>query len=881
MAERRLRRRRPSSGADYPHSVPHDSITLVAPYLVPNSIGPRAARSRKIAAGLQAAGHELHAVVIDDGLPPDPTIEGQVLAAAPGPLVGEMGEPGMNARRRLRAAAADQARRAVPLPDAHIRWATALARDPALERPPSPDTIVYAVAAPFSSLVLGAILARRWGVPLIGDLGDPWPARGAAEARLARWTMSRLSSLVVTNQRTADAYRDQLHPGASIVVAPNGADELERSEPEADVPPLFLQLGTLSNLRVDPASAYGALAELDREGLIRFRSHGEAWVRLAPEAASHHLGVIPEDEARTLMRAAAAVLVVGNRNAIQIPSKVYEIARSEAWGLCVSELDREPGAEILRESGHGVICGNDEGEIRAGALEILARERRGERPQPTSRFSWEETVVRVVALLDDGVSAAPVSLDATEPPITIEPGFVSPPVQVGRGTALLLRGSVDPAALTLGPLRVEVGSAARAPAELSVGHETAPGEVLWWALPSVQGSFQAGPQQVRLISGGTSLSAGEIELVADEPAVEPPPVAAASGADPLVAICMATYEPDAHLLRRQIESIRAQEWGSWICLISDDASSPEGWATVQEMTRGDERFVLSRSPERLGFYRNFERALGMAPPEAGLIALSDQDDRWYPDKLRSLHETLLANPDARLAYSDMRVVDEGGRVISNTFWYQSTNAYTDIDTLAIVNTVAGGAALFRRSVLDVALPFPPAFSNQHYHDHWLALCALAVGGLAYLDRPTYDYTRHSESITVTASRQWTEPPTRSIDRAINPVLIVARRLRLATKSGTWPNAFFDRYLMLRQFVLVLRLRAWDDIAPDKRRALGRIERADRSPAATLWLAARTLRPLLGRRETLGRERVLLGGLAWRWKAALTARRRRRAAIREP
>lgn len=198
---------------------------------------------------------------------------------------------------------------------------------------------------------------------------------------------------------------------ATIVVAPNGADPIDRAATPAGEPPLFLQLGTLSSSRIDPGTAYGALAELDREGLIRFRSFGEAWVRLAPDAARHHLGVIGTEAARELMRAAAAVVVIGNRNALQIPSKVYEIARSQAWALCVTELDPDPGAEILRVSGHGVIRRNDAAAIRSGALEIVERERRGERPQPTAGFGWEAMLDRIVALVGDEGDAAPRRAD--------------------------------------------------------------------------------------------------------------------------------------------------------------------------------------------------------------------------------------------------------------------------------------------------------------------------------------------------------------------------------------------------------------------------------------------------------------------------------------
>ena len=67
--------------------------------------------------------------------------------------------------------------------------------------------------------------------------------------------------------------------------------------------------------------------------------------------------------------------------------------------------------------------------------------------------------------------------------------------------------------------------------------------------------------------------------------------------------------------------------------------------------------MLSRAERRLSFYRNFERALGMVPAEAELVALSDHDDRWYPDKLEALREAI---GSAELAYSDLRRVDASG-----------------------------------------------------------------------------------------------------------------------------------------------------------------------------------------------------------------------------
>lgn len=65
----------------------------------------------------------------------------------------------------------------------------------------------------------------------------------------------------------------------------------------------------------------------------------------------------------------------------------------------------EPGAEILQASGHGLVSANDEASITAVAGAILERERRGERPRPIDRFSWEATLERVAAFIDGGFVA--------------------------------------------------------------------------------------------------------------------------------------------------------------------------------------------------------------------------------------------------------------------------------------------------------------------------------------------------------------------------------------------------------------------------------------------------------------------------------------------
>jgi hypothetical protein len=69
---------------------------------------------------------------------------------------------------------------------------------------------------------------------------------------------------------------------------------------------------------------------------------------------------------------------------------------------------------------------------------------------------------------------------------------------------------------------------------------------------------------------------------------------------------------------------------------------------------------------------------------------------------------------------------------------------------------------------------------------------------------------------------------------------------------------------LLQFTMILRLRCWPRMAADKRRAIERFERADRSLIALGGLAWRGAQELLGhRRDTLGAEWMLAHAFAWR------------------
>lgn len=318
---------------------------------------------------------------------------------------------------------------------------------------------------------------------------------------------------------------------------------------------------------------------------------------------------------------------------------------------------------------------------------------------------------------------------------------------------------------------------------------------------------------------------------------------------PLVAICMATFDPDPPLLERQIASIREQTHERWVCLVSDDGSSAERYEHLRALTAEDPRFTLSQGETRLGFYRNFERALRMVPAEAAFVALADQDDRWYPEKLAAL---LAGISDAQLVYSDMRIVDEGGRVLSETFWRGRRNNFTNLTSLLLANTVTGAASLFRRELLDLVLPFPEPVGDP-FHDQWIATMALATGRIAYVEEPLYDYVQHG------GAARGHEAAMREFDAGR---LLDARDPRGSLRRVA-ASAKRSYEINVRRIALAAReieTRAAARMAPDKARAVRRVAGLDRGLAPAAWLAPRSLRRLTGRNETMGIELSLLAAI---------------------
>jgi glycosyltransferase involved in cell wall biosynthesis len=216
-------------------------------------------------------------------------------------------------------------------------------------------------------------------------------------------------------------------------------------------------------------------------------------------------------------------------------------------------------------------------------------------------------------------------------------------------------------------------------------------------------------------------------------------------------IALAAYEPDEPMFARQLLSIKSQTHTDFVCLISVDGKHERVESMVQRACGEDQRFRVLGYDSRLGFHHNFERALKEIPLEARWVALSDQDDYWYPEKVAALLPYL---DEAALVTGQARVVSAE---ISATDLDPTSGSLTDRKNVPAAdlianNQVTGSLCIFRREVLDLALPFPTMGTPSQYHDHWIGLCALAMGGITVKDLVLQDYIQHGGNV-VGESRQ--------------------------------------------------------------------------------------------------------------------------------
>jgi glycosyltransferase involved in cell wall biosynthesis len=212
---------------------------------------------------------------------------------------------------------------------------------------------------------------------------------------------------------------------------------------------------------------------------------------------------------------------------------------------------------------------------------------------------------------------------------------------------------------------------------------------------------------------------------------------------------MCTYN-GAQYLHEQLESIARQSLLPDDLIVCDDGSMDRTTEIVQRFAATAAFPVkLCVNDQNLGSTRNFEQAIGLCTGE--LIALSDQDDVWRPEKLELLEAEFARRPDVGLVFADAEIVDDKLRPVGRRMWNEVGFREKEkalikkgraLDVLLPGWSVTGATMAFRSKFRDLILPVPT--NLPMIHDGWIAVIVAAVSEIAFIDKPLISYRQHSE-----------------------------------------------------------------------------------------------------------------------------------------
>ena len=202
-------------------------------------------------------------------------------------------------------------------------------------------------------------------------------------------------------------------------------------------------------------------------------------------------------------------------------------------------------------------------------------------------------------------------------------------------------------------------------------------------------------------------------------------------------------------LQEQLDSIGGQTLRPHELIVCDDLSNDDTLDILKRFSVHAQFPVnINVNSKRLGVVKNFESAIAQCSGE--FVALSDQDDLWFPDKLQKL-AVELRSPDILAVFSDAEIVSADLARMDKSIWQRVGFNQREQDlvksncsfSVFLKHHVVTGATLaFKKSLCRYALPIPSSWA----HDAWLSIIASAFGRVSVVSERLVAYRQHDNNV---------------------------------------------------------------------------------------------------------------------------------------
>lgn len=258
--------------------------------------------------------------------------------------------------------------------------------------------LVYTSAPSHSTNLVGLLLRRLHGVRWAAEFRDPWcyphsapvtPFVARANRYLERLSITAADYLVTVTDQTAELYRERLGARAGkVVVARNGIPAFTEREPRRPGGPFrIVYSGSIYGGR-DPRAFIRAVAEVAPEcaaagiplAVDIFAGDARADVPLDAWVSDLGLGDVvrvhdwlPHAEIQRVLRSADLLLLLAQRQPLQVPNKLYEYLGTRVPILAIADEQGETARMLRQAGGHYVVARDAPADIARALREAIAR----------------------------------------------------------------------------------------------------------------------------------------------------------------------------------------------------------------------------------------------------------------------------------------------------------------------------------------------------------------------------------------------------------------------------------------------------------------------------------------------------------------------------
>lgn len=214
---------------------------------------------------------------------------------------------------------------------------------------------------------------------------------------------------------------------------------------------------------------------------------------------------------------------------------------------------------------------------------------------------------------------------------------------------------------------------------------------------------------------------------------------------PLVSILIPTYNR-AHLIEKTLDSVHAQTYQNWECIVVDDGSTDTTEELLLSYTAKDDRFQYHKRPDTYLPGGNGARNYGFDVSSGAYINWFDSDDLMMPNKLKiqisMLHQTTY---DYAICQSLMYDMDNGRELGLRANRVSSDNIFQDYIKFKIFWLTQ--APLWKRSFLEkYDLKFDENLKQSQDYDFHIRVLAVSEN-YSFTEEPLVKVCCHSDNMS--------------------------------------------------------------------------------------------------------------------------------------